>query len=56
MGVLLDTMVREGLSKEFILEENEVRKQILLLSEGRAFLAVGRKRIKTPRQEYAVHV
>ena len=56
MGVLLDGMVRERLSKELIPEQNEVRKQILLLSEGRAFLVVGRQRIKTLRQEYTVHV
>lgn len=49
-------MVREGLSKELTPQQNEVMKQILLLSEGRAFLVVGRERIKTLRQEYAVHV
>lgn len=45
-GVILDKIVRESLSEELIFELNEIRKQTLLLSEGRTFLVVGRENIK----------
>lgn len=54
--VLFEMMVREGLSEELIFKQNEVSKQTLLLSEGRAFLVGGRKSVQSLRQEYAVHV
>lgn len=45
-GVISGKTVRECLSEELIFELNEIRKQTLLLSEGRIFLVVGRESIK----------